>query len=273
MGNNLFIPENLSEAKLANLINVINPVKRNVDVHKIAHIAEERKNKFLRMYPNAYLTRMPIQRFLDMTTVDSVEQRQIYSASRKISKSVPVENIKNTSGEYMYLEVDLENGEVISHEGRHRMTALLNAGNAYADVFVIAKNANKETYHGLTIKGQFNSRRYPMDLVKANSKRFSKAIDNMFWRDDGNIRYALDLDDLPDTTESVGAERAAYKPGIKDKVFNASTNFYIDAVDELYGIHRYLDKVGKRKNSAATLNMARASRSQAQTKLFVEWIK
>ena len=264
-GNLLFVPEATTEEEFVNILDTIKPVERIVDNKKIAHISEERKNKFLRMYPDAYLTRIPIQQFLNMTTEGHVDQRQIYSTSRKISQSIPVDDIKNTAGEYMYLKVDLKTGEVISHEGRHRMTALLNAGNAYADVFVIAEDANNESYSNITVKGQFNSRRYSMSLVKANSQRFSKAIDNMFWHDDGNIRYALDLDNLPDTIESVGATRTQYAPTIKGKVFDATVKFYIDTVDETFGLQRYLEKVGGNKDAAAVVNMARASRSQAQT--------
>ncbi len=189
--NNLFIPENTTETSFVDILDTIKPIERNVDENKIAHISEERRDKFLSLFPDAYITRIPIQQFLDMTTESNVVQRQIYSASSKISQTVPVENIKNTSGEYMYLKVDVKNGEVISHEGRHRMTALLNAGNAYADIFVISDNARNESYKNLVVKGQFNEKKHTISLIKAKSERFATAIDNMFWRDDGNIRYAL----------------------------------------------------------------------------------
>ena len=189
--NNLFIPENTTETSFVDILDTIKPIERNVDENKIAHISEERRDKFLSLFPDAYITRIPIQQFLDMTTESNVDQRQIYSASSKISQTVPVENIKNTSGEYMYLKVDVKNGEVISHEGRHRMTALLNAGNAYADIFVISDNARNESYKNLVVKGQFNEKKHTISLIKAKSERFATAIDNMFWRDDGNIRYAL----------------------------------------------------------------------------------
>lgn len=146
-------------------------------------------------------------------------------------------NVLKINGEYM-IEGD--------NHSRYQPTieAAVNAENER----VIARYAKKYNTTTTRVKGRLESNPDFLKTERNNGKRF-----------------ALDLDDLPDTTESVGAERKGYAPGIKDRVFNASTNLYIDTVDELYGVHRYLDKVGKRSNSAATLNMARSSRSQAQT--------
>lgn len=263
---NLFVSENISEAEYVDILDIIKPIDRDLHQNKVAHISEERKNKFLKLYPDAYLTRIPIQQFLGMTTENNVELRLIHSYSSSISRSVPVENIKNTSGEYMYLEVDMETSSVISHDGRHRMMALLNAGNAYADVFVIAHNATEERYSYISIKGQFNSKRHTLSLIKANSRRFAKAIDGMFWRDDGNIRYSLPDEEFDSPTlESVAKEREKRKISWKEKFFSAKDSIYIDTVDEMYGVEKYISKYGKNKYAKALVQQARASRSQAQT--------
>lgn len=191
-GKKLILSENASEKTLVDILNIEKPVYRDVDVNKTAHISEARWNKFLQWRPDAYLTRIPIQQFLDMTTDSYVEQRQINARSSNISQNVNVNDIQNTSGEYMYLEIDLDNKTVINHEGRHRMTALLNAGNGYADVFVIFKGKpNFDSLANMVVKGQFNNQTFNLGLVKAQSKTFSNAIQQTFRTDDGNIRYAL----------------------------------------------------------------------------------
>lgn len=191
-GKNLIVNENISEKALVDILNVEKPINRIVSSDKVAHISAERWTKFMSYEPDAYLTRIPIQQFLDMTTEDYVTQRQLNARSSQISKRIGVENIKNTADEFMYLKIDLKNKTVTEHEGRHRMTALLNAGNAYADVFVIPINdTGIESYGNISIKGQFNNERYDLGLIRANSEKFAKAIEQVFKYDDGNIRYAL----------------------------------------------------------------------------------
>ena len=127
-----------------------------------------------------------------MTTDDYVTQRQLNARSSQISKKVSVENIKNTADEFMYLEIDLKNKRVTNHEGRHRLNALLNAGNAFADIFVIPVNdTGVESYGNIEVQGQFNTDKHRLGLVRAKSAKFANAINEVFRKDDGNIRYAL----------------------------------------------------------------------------------
>lgn len=191
-GENLIVNENITEKNLVDILNIEKPIQRNVDTNKVAHISDERWDRFIEFEPNAYLTRMPIQQFLDMTTEDYVEQRQLNARSQQISRRVSASNIRNTAGQFMYLKIDLKNNKVVDHEGRHRMTALLNAGNAYADVFVIPVNDVGADYYGnIEVTGQFNSNKYNLGLVRAQSKKFTDSIERVFRVDDGNIRYAL----------------------------------------------------------------------------------
>ncbi len=191
-GKSLILRENASEQALVDILEREKPIKRNVDTNKVAHISAERWSKFIQFEPNAYLTRIPIQQFLDMTTESYVEQRQLNARSSQISKKVAASDIKNTAGEYMYLEIDLKNKKVTNHEGRHRMTALLNAGNAYADVFVIPVNdVGVESYGNIQVQGQFNTSKHNLGLIRAKSAKFAAAIEQVFRTDDGNIRYAL----------------------------------------------------------------------------------
>lgn len=195
-GKSLILRENASEQALVDILDREKPVKRNIDANKVAHISAERWSKFIEFEPNAYLTRIPIQQFLDMTTESYVEQRQLNARSTQISKKVAASDIKNTAGEYMYLEIDLKNKKVTNHEGRHRMTALLNAGNAYADVFVIPVNdAGIDSYGNIEVQGQFNTDKHNLGLVRAKSSKFAAAIEQVFKADDGNIRFALPEND------------------------------------------------------------------------------
>ena len=191
-GENLIVNENITEKNLVDILNIEKPIQRNVDTNKVAHISNERWNRFIDFEPKTYLTRIPIQQFLDMTTENYVEQRQLNARSTQMSKKIAASDIKNTAGEFMYLKIDLKNNKVVDHEGRHRMTALLNAGNAYADVFVIPVNDVGADYYGnIEVTGQFNSNKYNLGLVRAQSKKFADSIERVFRIDDGNIRYAL----------------------------------------------------------------------------------
>lgn len=191
-GKNLIVNENISEKTLVDILNVEKPINRIVSSDKVAHISSERWTKFINWRPDTYLTRIPIQQFLDMTTDSYVTQRQLNARSSQISKRTGIEKIKNTADEYMYLEIDLKNKRVTNHEGRHRMTALLNAGNAFADVFVIPVNdTGVESYGNIEVQGQFNANKHNLGLVRAKSSKFANAIEQVFKTDDGNIRYAL----------------------------------------------------------------------------------
>lgn len=211
-GKNLIVNENISEKNLVDILNKEKPIKRIISSDKIAHISSERWSRFISSQPNAYLTRIPIQQFLDMTTEDYVTQRQLNARSSQISKRASVENIKNTADEFMYLEIDLKNKRVTNHEGRHRMTALLNAGNAFADVFVIPVNdTGVESYGNIEVQGQFNTDKHNLGLVRAKSARFANAINEVFRKDDGNIRYAL-----PETDSKGNTLTAAQREYFKD---------------------------------------------------------
>lgn len=211
-GKNLIVNENISEKNLVDILNKEKPIKRIISSDKIAHISSERWSRFISSQPNAYLTRIPIQQFLDMTTEDYVTQRQLNARSSQISKRASVENIKNTADEFMYLEIDLKNKRVTNHEGRHRMTALLNAGNAFADVFVIPVNdTGVESYGNIEVQGQFNTDKHNLGLVRAKSPKFANAINEVFRKDDGNIRYAL-----PETDSKGNTLTAAQREYFKD---------------------------------------------------------
>ncbi len=190
-GKNLFIKENATEKELVDILNVLKPIKREVDENKIAHISNKRWDYFINNHSGAYLTRIPIQQFLDMTTESYVDQRQINARSESISRQANV-NVSDTYQEDIYLEIDFNTKKVVNHEGRHRLTSLLNQGNAFVDIFIIpTQKLNIETITNIEIEGQFNNNKYKLSFVKAESVIFKDAIYNSFRREDNNIRYSL----------------------------------------------------------------------------------
>ena len=216
-GEIIVLEETATEKQLVDILNAVKPIERKIDENKIAKISTKRWDRFLQWHPDAYVTRIPIQQFLDMTTNDYVEQRQINARSSQISKQLSLLDIQNTAGEFMYLEVDFESGKVTSHEGRHRMTALLNAGNAYADVFVIpTQETNFESKAGVEIAGQFNDSKFKLGLVRAKSKKFAPAIDYTFRREDGSVRYALPAVDSDNNTLSAAQQKYFKDSQVRD---------------------------------------------------------
>ena len=216
-GEIIVLEETATEKQLVDILNAVKPIERKIDENKIAKISTKRWDRFLQWHPDAYVTRIPIQQFLDMTTNDYVEQRQINARSSQISKQLSLLDIQNTAGEFMYLEVNFESGKVTSHEGRHRMTALLNAGNAYADVFVIpTQETNFESKAGVEIAGQFNDSKFKLGLVRAKSKKFAPAIDYTFRREDGSVRYALPAVDSDNNTLSAAQQKYFKDSQVRD---------------------------------------------------------
>lgn len=69
------------------------------------------------------------------------------------------------------------------------------------------------------------------------------------------------------TLSTVGKERMTYKEKAfsKDWLFTKKTSAYIHAVDEMFGIQVYLEKVGGAKNAKASIQSVRSAPHQAQT--------
>ena len=81
-----------------------------------------------------------------------------------------------------------------------------------------------------------------------------------------NQRHALP-DTAPDTTDAVGKEKRRYQPSKKDAFFTAKDRTYIETVDELYAVAKYLRKLGghAKADAEAKVQAARSTRGQAQT--------
>ena len=225
-GKNLFVKENTTEKKLVDILDIIKPINRTVDENKVAHISKNRWDNFINNHSGAYLTRISIQQFLDMTTESYVDQRQINARSESISRQANV-NVSDTYQEEIYLEIDFNTKKVVNHEGRHRLTSLLNQGNAFVDIFIIpTQKLNIETISNIEIEGQFNNNKYKLSVVKAESVIFKDAIYNSFRREDNNIRYSLKDSDgntlSPEQQEYFKNSKALNKNGELQVVYHGT---------------------------------------------------
>lgn len=76
-------------------------------------------------------------------------------------------------------------------------------------------------------------------------------------------------DSVSGTVTAVGKERARYEPSRKEKLITAKDRLYIETVDEMYGMTKYLRQLGgmTKSEAEARVQMGRAARTQAQAML------
>ncbi len=99
----------------------------------------------------------------------------------------------------IYLMVDMETGEILGHEGRHRMLALEEAG--VKDVAVIIDAMNDDRYHTkpirfMMLKGQdFGEYRQGLDFSILNvlpmSERYADAVRESFSLERSDVKFSL----------------------------------------------------------------------------------
>ena len=158
---------------------------------------------------------------------------------------------KDFDGKYYRLTISVgENGTV---------STVYNVGQIKKDALPNGKI--KTIYSGSKANSTSYDNSIPESSKKSNS--FSKnSLENI-----SEERYSLpESEDFDSPTlESVAKEREKRKVSWKEKLFSATDSIYIDTVDEMYGVEKYISKYGKNKHAKALVQQARASRSQAQT--------
>ena len=132
-------------------------------------------------------------------------------------------------------------GVIVQQTGKNKYHAhriLLPNG----DVFVINKNDAELSTASMLSK--YAQQRLPNSSAPVNSipdsDEKSKPLSQ---KTSSNQRHALP-DTAPDTTDAVGKERRRYKPSKADAFFTAKDRTYIETVDELYAVTKYLRKLG-----------------------------
>jgi len=135
---------------------------RDIEVYdRTAILKETTIDKYLEDYaakssPNyaqAYIAYMSPDRFLKMTTSN---RSRIEAESKEFNYDKFTDA---TLFQPIQLTIDSKTGEVIGHEGRHRMVALSNAGvyNVPVLMFDYSNKTNKESISEMVLHGQFNS--------------------------------------------------------------------------------------------------------------------
>ena len=190
--NDVFIREDLTENNFAEYLNEVKPIDVNVGLSKTAKPSIERLNYMSKKYGNKlYITRISVDQFLEMSTSGAADIRNIYNAVEQNYKNKSIEDIKNTvsdTEEDILLELDLSQNKITAHNGRHRLFGLKKLGNVFVDVFVIAEN--KGDLLSVNVEGQFNSKKYKLSLLNVNNRN-EVLINNIFLRNDNNVRYSL----------------------------------------------------------------------------------
>ena len=155
-------------------------------------------------------------------------------------------NVVKIDGEYM-----------IEGDGRSKYQPTIEAAVEAENKRIIIRYAKKLDTTAGAIKQKLEK---DPDFLKKQSRRKTA------------VRYSLpeDEDFESPTVENV-AKQTEKDNSIKGRIkrikknfFTAKDRLYIDTVDEMYGIQKYLDESGD-KNAKARIQQARASRSQAQT--------
>ncbi len=208
---NLLIPVGATTQQIGVLLDKIKPYKNNVDYGnpKTAHISDGRWERSIKMFPNAYVCNMKIEDFLNLSA-DRLVQRYLYNESSELD----VDEIKDINYP-LYLMVDFDKKITLSHEGRHRMNALLKAGYTHADVFLVPnkevdtdsiyrmfEDVNEglpEAFGSITLQGQSSSdsvetpRKVTLtNVVKATSKKYEDYVGSKFKTIYNNeLRYSL----------------------------------------------------------------------------------
>lgn len=163
-------------------------------------------------YAKSYITWVNPLDFLNATTTSDKEIEVI----RQKAGELDVERLA-AQEQTMYLHVDFETGEIVGHEGRHRMTALWKAGVENVAVIIDASYDDRKHTKPISImhlKGQtftYRSedgeiyRRKGSDFFLHNmlplSERFADAARQLFaFEGNKGVKFSLPLDGSGDST-------------------------------------------------------------------------
>ncbi len=232
-GKYLFATEDITADDFGRILDRFDPVNRKTEAGKTAHISAERWKKFLDLHGDGdvFVAKIPIQDFLDLTA-DRLAQRDI----REQTAPLDVSDLK--ASDQLYLKIDFKSGKVLDHEGRHRLTALLNAGYQNADVMILAENAEQSQFDKLIVRPQESAGEKPIalfNLVSATDpayKDFATFQYQKVW--DKDIRYSLSIKDNEylaavergdaETAQKI-VDEIAKEVGYTDEIYHGTEKF------------------------------------------------
>lgn len=149
-----------------------------------------------RKYAKAYVTKISPEAFLSLTTPnvnDIIEE----------SKPLDIERIRKLN-EPIYLVVDTDTGEVVGHEGRHRMAAFMAEGLDEVPIVVQPSNDNNKLnmkkIPSLKVTGQDfgsigkSSGTYTLENILPLSREYENQVYKDYVRNDANFSYSMKQD-------------------------------------------------------------------------------
>lgn len=111
-------------------------------------------------YARLYITKINPESFLKLTTNEEINRRL---ENERFDLDLEKISNKKYVADMMYLDIDMETGEVYGHEGRHRMMALKNSGYNKVDLIIFPHNYDK--YHS---KEYTNKKIYSQEGIITN---------------------------------------------------------------------------------------------------------
>ena len=130
----------------------------NFSDDRLSNIIDNSVSKWEDNYARSYVARISPQDFLNLTTdtqMGSEEFLKKLDGSDKYISPLDTEKLKNER-QNIYLRVDMETGQVLGHEGRHRALALLKDGVSMMDIEIEPDGDTYDRYNATPEYSQFN---------------------------------------------------------------------------------------------------------------------
>lgn len=230
-GGNIYLHKDVSPDEFGEILDIERPYKELSQEQKYVGMSEARLKKIKERFPNAMLTRMRIDDFLKASGNEAI-RRKIYSETAPLN----VEDLQNVDSD-MFLEVDLLSGKVISHEGRHRATALQQAGYTHIDVAVIPTTKEPNILHNVYVQAQESDKTIVFkQLVPINNE----LVKDKFVTRPSDLKYSLTKGEHNKILANYTRPKVYNKKEIKkiiDEIIDDTLH-----INDYYGLVRAKDK-------------------------------
>lgn len=230
----VYLHKDVTPDEFGEILDEIKPYKTKPSGYKLVGITKERIDKIKEHYPNVMLTRMKIDDFLKASGNESI-RRDIYHDTAPLDKE-ELKDIRND----LFLEIDLLNGKVVAHEGRHRATALQQAGYTHIDVAIIPTTNETQILHNVHLKAQESDKTISFNELIPVNNIDQDIINVKFISSSSDIKYSL----------TKGEHNKAMANYRQDKVYSRKESEQIIEniisnelnIKDYYGIIRAKDK-------------------------------
>lgn len=231
----IYLNKEVTPDEFGEILEIERPYKTIPQGQKYVGMSKARLQKIKERFPNAMLTRMRIDDFLKASGNEAI-RRKIYSETAPLD----VKDLQNVDSD-MFLEVDLLGGKVISHEGRHRATALQQAGYTHIDVAIVPMTKETQVLHNVQVKAQESDKTITFGQLIPIDMEF---IQDDFINRKSDLKYSL----------SKGEQNKLVANYTRPKVYSKKETAQIieDIIDSNLHINDYYGLV-KAKDKNATI--------------------